>query len=165
MKSFARPGGNATGATNRAAELHTKRIELALELVPGAKRIALYGGWAGPLWDALLADARKAALGRGVELVRATASGSMESALATAVAEGAQAVVFVLPSTSAPVGLELGIRVLRERRVPSIFMDAARLWFADRISDEEVIARVGGNYARLAAAWRKAREACKESVS
>jgi 5-dehydro-2-deoxygluconokinase len=47
----------------------------------------------------------------------------------------------------------------------SIFMDAARLWFAGTISDEEVISRVGGNYARLVGAWRKAREACKESVS
>jgi 5-dehydro-2-deoxygluconokinase len=47
----------------------------------------------------------------------------------------------------------------------SIFMDAARLWFADKLSDPEVISRVEKNYASLVAAWRKARQACKESVS
>jgi 5-dehydro-2-deoxygluconokinase len=47
----------------------------------------------------------------------------------------------------------------------SIFMEAARLWFADKLSDQEVISRVEKNYASLVAAWRKARQACKESVS
>lgn len=47
----------------------------------------------------------------------------------------------------------------------SIFMDAARLWFQDRITDQEVISRVEKNYSSLVAAWRKARQACKESVS
>jgi 5-dehydro-2-deoxygluconokinase len=47
----------------------------------------------------------------------------------------------------------------------SIFMDAARLWFAYKLSDREVISRVEKNYASLVAAWRKARQACKESVS
>ncbi len=47
----------------------------------------------------------------------------------------------------------------------SIFMDAARLWFQRKIGDEEVVSRVEKNYASLLAAWRKARQACKESVS
>ena len=47
----------------------------------------------------------------------------------------------------------------------SIFMDAARLWFQRKIGDEEVVSRVEKNYASLVAAWRKARQACKESVS
>jgi 5-dehydro-2-deoxygluconokinase len=47
----------------------------------------------------------------------------------------------------------------------SIFMDAARLWFAYKLSDREVISRVEKNYASLVAAWRKARQACNESVS
>jgi 5-dehydro-2-deoxygluconokinase len=47
----------------------------------------------------------------------------------------------------------------------TIFMEAARLWFAGRISDEEVVARVAGNYSRLVEAWRKARSECNESVS
>jgi 5-dehydro-2-deoxygluconokinase len=47
----------------------------------------------------------------------------------------------------------------------SIFMDAARLWFAGGITDQDVVARVQRNYAGLVATWRKARQACNESVS
>ena len=47
----------------------------------------------------------------------------------------------------------------------SIFMEPARLWFANKIPDDEVVSRVAGSYARLVTAWRKARQACKESVS
>jgi len=47
----------------------------------------------------------------------------------------------------------------------SIFMDAARRWFAGQCSDEAVIAEVAKNYSNLVATWRKARQACKESVS
>jgi 5-dehydro-2-deoxygluconokinase len=47
----------------------------------------------------------------------------------------------------------------------SIFMDVGRRWFAGKAADEEVISEVQKSYARLVAAWRKARQACKESVS
>jgi 5-dehydro-2-deoxygluconokinase len=47
----------------------------------------------------------------------------------------------------------------------SIFMDAARRWFAGECADDEVISEVQKRYASLVALWRKARQACKESVS
>lgn len=47
----------------------------------------------------------------------------------------------------------------------SIFMDAARRWFANRMTDQEVVSEVGRSYSSLVATWRKARQACKESVS
>ena len=47
----------------------------------------------------------------------------------------------------------------------SIFMEAARLWFAGGITDQDVVSRVQKNYSGLVATWRKARQACKESVS
>ena len=43
VASLGRPGGNVTGVTSRVAELSQKRFELALELVPAAKRVALVG--------------------------------------------------------------------------------------------------------------------------
>lgn len=46
--SLARPGGNATGVSTRRGELTVKRLELALELAPAAKRIAIIG--AGRFW-------------------------------------------------------------------------------------------------------------------
>jgi 5-dehydro-2-deoxygluconokinase len=47
----------------------------------------------------------------------------------------------------------------------SIFMEAARQWFSGRCSDDSVISEVAKNYSSLVATWRKARQACKESVS
>ena len=43
VESLSRPGGNITGVTSRSAELAVKRLELALELVPHAKRVAFVG--------------------------------------------------------------------------------------------------------------------------
>ena len=47
----------------------------------------------------------------------------------------------------------------------TLFMEAARRWFAGRTSDDEVVREVSRNYASLVQAWRKARSACRESVS
>lgn len=47
----------------------------------------------------------------------------------------------------------------------SIFMHAARRWFAGGCSDEDVVKTVSDKYAALASSWRKARSECKESVS
>ena len=47
----------------------------------------------------------------------------------------------------------------------SIFMDAARKWFAGNCDDEAVVRSVLGNYSSLVNLWKKARQACKESVS
>lgn len=47
----------------------------------------------------------------------------------------------------------------------SIFMDAARQWFAGKYGDDAVIAEVAKNYSSLVETWRKARQTCKESVS
>jgi 5-dehydro-2-deoxygluconokinase len=47
----------------------------------------------------------------------------------------------------------------------SIFMDAARQWFAGKADDEAVVRTVAGNYSNLVNLWKKARQACKESVS
>jgi 5-dehydro-2-deoxygluconokinase len=47
----------------------------------------------------------------------------------------------------------------------SIFMDAARLWFAGGITDQDAVSRIQKNYSSLVATWRNARQACKESVS
>jgi 5-dehydro-2-deoxygluconokinase len=47
----------------------------------------------------------------------------------------------------------------------SIFMDAARRWFAGKADDEAVVRAVAANYSNLVNLWKKARQACKESVS
>ena len=49
----------------------------------------------------------------------------------------------------------------------SIFMDAARRWFAGACADADVVREVARNYAGLAALWRKHRgtQACSASAS
>jgi 5-dehydro-2-deoxygluconokinase len=47
----------------------------------------------------------------------------------------------------------------------TLFMDAARRWFAGACSDEDVVRTVSDNYAALVASWRKARSECNASVS
>jgi 5-dehydro-2-deoxygluconokinase len=47
----------------------------------------------------------------------------------------------------------------------SIFMDAARRWFANACSDTQVVDEVAANYSRLAGLWHKQRTLWRESVS
>ncbi|MEY4644224.1 MAG: hypothetical protein RLZZ596_1055 [Pseudomonadota bacterium] len=49
VESLARPGGNVTGASTRAAELDAKRFELLREIRPGMKRIAVLVNPSSPL--------------------------------------------------------------------------------------------------------------------
>jgi putative ABC transport system substrate-binding protein len=48
VASLARPGGNVTGLSNLAADLAAKRIELAREIVPGLRRMAILFNAASP---------------------------------------------------------------------------------------------------------------------
>jgi len=68
VQSYARPGRNITGVTNRFGEILVKRLELAHELLPGAKRVAIANTTA-PLYRLLGPPLRRAAEKLGVELV------------------------------------------------------------------------------------------------
>jgi putative ABC transport system substrate-binding protein len=67
VQSYGRPGGNVTGVTNRFGELLVKRLELAHELLPGARRIAVLGV-VNALYPLLSPRLRRAAGQLGVEL-------------------------------------------------------------------------------------------------
>ena len=47
--SLARPGGNATGLSNQASDLPSKRLGLLREVVPGLRRLAILANANGPL--------------------------------------------------------------------------------------------------------------------
>jgi putative ABC transport system substrate-binding protein len=91
VASIAHPGGNTTGVSIRSPDLDGKRLEILLELLPGARRI---GGLAGvdtanePHFAAL----REAAKARGIEFVTRTVSayGEIGPAIEAAKADGAQ---------------------------------------------------------------------------
>ncbi len=68
-KSLARPGGNVTGVMTLSPEITAKRLELLKEMVPGARRIAVFVDPDDETGRLALADARQGAKGLGMELM------------------------------------------------------------------------------------------------
>jgi putative tryptophan/tyrosine transport system substrate-binding protein len=87
VASLARPGGNLTGVTLFGDELNPKRLELASELVPAAKVIALLINSNNPSSAVSAKSARmqEAARAKGVQLriVNATSESEIDAAFAT----------------------------------------------------------------------------------
>ena len=129
IKSYARPGGNATGVTNRFGELLIKRLELVRDLLPTAKRVAVVGVTPGRIYEArsLSEPSHRAAAQLGLELVMDLGNpGYWEGPLQAAVKSGIDAVV---PFTSFAAAGELltGERIvsyLNTHRIPAVFADS-----------------------------------------
>lgn len=122
VASLAHPGGNVTGVTNRRNEVSLKRFELALELVPNAKRVALldvdyWPDYAKAVRPILLKVARRSKL----ELLELNAIGS----LAVEDAHKAGADVVVTNANQWLAGfrgiLEGWVKSSIERRLPVVF--------------------------------------------
>jgi putative ABC transport system substrate-binding protein len=75
IESYSKPGGNVTGVDILTSALDAKRFELLLELVPGAKRVAVLvnpnNQQTGPAEEAALRGAASAA-GRELTIMKAT---------------------------------------------------------------------------------------------
>ena len=95
VAGLARPGGNATGVNNFAAELGAKLLGLLRELLPTARRIGLLVNPTNPNVEGATKDVTAAALATGVEIdvVRASDSREIEVAFATLVRNRADALV------------------------------------------------------------------------
>jgi len=95
VASLSRPGGNATGVNNFAAELGAKHLGLLRELLPTARRIGLLVNPTNPNVEGATKDVTAAALATGVEIdvVRASDSREIEVAFATLVRNRADALV------------------------------------------------------------------------
>ena len=61
VTNLARPGGNVTGSSSRAAELESKRLELLKEAVPGLSRVAILFNPTNHYMPLALQSARKGA--------------------------------------------------------------------------------------------------------
>jgi putative ABC transport system substrate-binding protein len=128
VRSYSHPGGNITGVSNRFGELLIKRLELARELVPGIKRIAVigYGTLGGPMgYEIFVRPLRSAASRAGIELLEFVERPWVEL-VEQAAHEGAGAVipVTVFAAEGDRLGGELVIGKARERRLPVIFAGA-----------------------------------------
>lgn len=93
VRSFAHPGGNTTGVSILASDLDGKRLQLLLELLPGARRVAALVG-ADSATPARSAALRDVAHSQGVELATRTVNkaADVSPALAALKAEGAAGV-------------------------------------------------------------------------
>jgi ABC-type uncharacterized transport system substrate-binding protein len=78
VDSFARPGGNVTGFNYLSAELAAKRLELLLELMPGAKNLVVLVDPAVPPTQPTLRDVTAAASTMGLRIKTLNASNSSE---------------------------------------------------------------------------------------
>jgi len=87
VASLSRPGGNLTGVSRMSTELEAKRLELLHEAMPNVAVIGLLinptSAVAATISDDIRAAAR--AVGRQVELVKASTDEEIDSALATLV--------------------------------------------------------------------------------
>ena len=93
VTSHNRPGGNVTGSAGLASELDAKRLEILLELVPGAATVAALLNPNRPGVDTQESDMRAAAQAGGRELVvfRAGTPEAIEAAFAAMAARATTA--------------------------------------------------------------------------
>jgi putative ABC transport system substrate-binding protein len=96
VASLARPGGNVTGVHFRVGELAGKRLDLLLEVVPQATKVAyLAGPPVPPLFEDLTRDMQAAAHALGREVIALETDGGVdfEVIFATLVERGADALI------------------------------------------------------------------------
>ena len=125
VTSLARPGGNITGISLLSPELDSKRQEILIEAVPGARRIAaMVDSNSAPAYH--LEALEHAARSRGVELsvFRIDGPGEIISAIDAAKASGVEALNFLASPLFSVPGSQTN-RVVLDRvstvRLPAIF--------------------------------------------
>lgn len=126
ISSLGRPGGNVTGLSLQTTDLAGKRLQLARELVAGARRIGLLAeGFRGPAHGTtalLVAETRAAAAALGITLVVRELGGAHElgEALAWLKRERAEALVVQV----SPLTLELAPQIVAlaaRERLPALY--------------------------------------------
>jgi putative ABC transport system substrate-binding protein len=93
--SYARPGGNVTGVIQTVEGMPTKLLELALEIVPDARRIGLLVNPGNPIQKLFRRDLEAAAQARGIEaiVVEASSRDKLLGAVQRLAAESAKIVI------------------------------------------------------------------------
>jgi putative ABC transport system substrate-binding protein len=135
VDSLARPGGNLTGVTDLSRTLNTKRLELLVQSVPGASRVAVLWNGDHPgivlAWDEVEAAARAL----GVELIslNVKSPGDLESAFATARSHQADALL-VLPDPLTNNNAQQIVALAAQHGLPAmygtkLFMDLRGLMY------------------------------------
>ena len=121
-KSLARPGGNITGMTLLGGELHPKRLEILVEIVPRVTRIAYLMNPDNPSQVQRLPLLENAARKANKEIVfvNAAAANELSSAFAKIARERADALMVANDSVLIDHGRRIGELAL-QHRLPSMF--------------------------------------------
>jgi putative ABC transport system substrate-binding protein len=100
VTSFSRPGGNVTGVASMNHELLAKRLELLIEAVPGAARIAVLVNQNSAFAESTVSEAQRVVseLGRQVEVLYASTDHDIDTAFASLMEKRADALL-VTPAT------------------------------------------------------------------
>jgi putative ABC transport system substrate-binding protein len=125
VKDLAKPGGNVTGVSNRYFELTVKRLELARELLPSAKRVAMVAVFFDPFVERTMQIAQRAAEHLGLDLLRIASGGQWGGVIESSQKAGAQAALMLVPFTpfGARLSLEEVIGRSIEGRFPVVFAE------------------------------------------
>jgi putative tryptophan/tyrosine transport system substrate-binding protein len=118
--NIARPDGNVTGVANLATDLTSKRIALLKEIIPSARRIALFMHPDEPITAPQVKDAEQSAAALGIEPMAfpMRTAEDLQKGLEAAIAWKAQAVVR-LAGQGFALGPETG-RLATEKNLPSM---------------------------------------------
>jgi len=122
--SYAHPGGNVTGVSTIVEGITGKLVDLALDVIPVAKRIGLLVNPAGASTEINRQQVLSAAQGRGVEAVIAEAgtSDGLRSAFQQLAAATVQ-VVIVPPNAFIALVTPLLLQLALAQRLATIFGD------------------------------------------
>jgi putative ABC transport system substrate-binding protein len=121
VASFARPGGNITGVHMLSLALDEKRLELLLQAVPAARKVAVLTH-EGILFEPMLAPIRKAATTLGVQLdtFDVGEGGGYEGAFDAMAKKGSQALQVVASPKFDP-DRKLIFALAARRRIPAMY--------------------------------------------
>lgn len=123
VKTLARPGGNVTGVTNLTAELSGKRVELLREVLPAARRIAVFINPDDPNARLQMGHAQAAARRFGIELqplVKVRSAADLEPGFRQAIRQGAQAGIRMVDPLTTPLR-KVTADLALQHRLPMIF--------------------------------------------
>jgi ABC-type uncharacterized transport system substrate-binding protein len=115
--SYARPGGNVTGMAQSVEGLTGKLVEVALEMIPGARRIGFLSNPKGASMRLFAQSVEVAARARGIAVLteEAAAGGELASAFARFGKQGVQAVIVPVNGLFFSQGMQIAQLALATR--------------------------------------------------
>ena len=122
VASLARPGANVTGLSAAVTEIYPKRVQLLMELVPKATRIAGLFNMSNPALPAQWREVEKAIRARGIEpqLLDVRKVSDLEPAFDTAVRQRADGLIVSI-DTLTQANQQLIVGLAARRRLPAMY--------------------------------------------